>query len=259
MQNVPLAASRTQVVESTGAPFSNHETGKTIRWKPFPDRDLFCQVSSPDANLLKGAATLLAPWLCDVQEVSTPSSLFRWCVAPAEPIENLSSSGESSGRWRVRGRVNGIDQELVVADWKSALTVVEYSAAQVLVDYVASDEGSARTGLFAMHSALLCRDGFGVLVVGPSEAGKSTLSCALWQSGWSLRSDDFVFIDSDGVARPVPRRVSLRSGSRALLGEALWQRIGNTPSCAPHSGAQLFHPHEMETDSARRRMSAAAP
>jgi hypothetical protein len=142
--------------------------------------------------------------------------------------------------------VNGTHQEILVADLNSALTTIEYSAALVLVDYVASEAGSAHTGLFAMHSALLCRDEFGILIVGPSQAGKSTLSCALWQNGWALRSDDFVFIDNDGVARPIPRRVSLRRSSRELLGEALWERVCASPSSWLHNEARLFHPHEVE-------------
>ena len=245
MQNVLFATPQAQAADSTKVSLAQQSirvpkvADETIRWQPFPDCGLFCEVSSPDATLMNGAATLFAPWLCQTPELPPQSAVFGWCVTPVE-------SHGLSQPWRVRGRVNGTYQELVVTDLQSALTAIEYSAAQVLVDYVASEHGCAHTGLFAVHSALLCRDNFGILVVGPSEAGKSTLSCALWQSGWSLCSDDFVFIDCAGLARPIPRRVSLRRTSRALLGESLWTRICNSPSSSPYGEAQLFHPHEVE-------------
>jgi hypothetical protein len=259
MQNGPLTAPQTHAVESTGILFSARNADKTILWKPFSDRELFCEMSAPDTALLNSAATVFAPWLHAPTELPVQSPVFRWCVAPVESFARSSSASHPCQSWCVRGRVNGIDQELVVPDRKSALMVVEYSAAQVLADYVAGEEGSAQTGLFAIHSALLCRDGFGVLVVGPSEAGKSTLSCALWQSDWSLRSDDFVFIDSDGVARPIPRRVSLRRSSRALLDESLWERICNSPSSWSHSEGQLFHPHEVEENGSAHAQERCEP
>ena len=42
-----------------------------------------------------------------------------------------------------------------------------------------------------------------------------------------------------------PRRVSLRHGSRALLGEALWHRLAATASFMATAEGCLFHPHEL--------------
>jgi len=122
-----------------------------------------------------------------------------------------------------------------------ALMAIEYQAIQTLIESVASPP--------ALHSALVAKDGAGVLIIGRGEAGKSTLSCALWQRGWTLLSDDCCLIESDSgmcTARPAPRRVSLRVPSRALLGDALWERIAATPSCDPTNEGLLFHPDEID-------------
>jgi hypothetical protein len=104
-----------------------------------------------------------------------------------------------------------------------------------------------------VHSALLSKNGKGIVIVGPSLAGKSTLATGLWRNGWSLMSDDLVFIDS--VARsaaPAPRRVSLRHESRELVGDSLWKEIGSTPSCLETQKGLFFHPHELSgTDKQR--------
>jgi hypothetical protein len=86
-----------------------------------------------------------------------------------------------------------------------------------------------------------------VVILGHGGAGKSTFSCALWQEGWTLLCDDATLVEIDqGLARPTPRRVSLRTPSRELLGEALWASILATPSCEPTSEGWLFHPGEVD-------------
>jgi hypothetical protein len=98
----------------------------------------------------------------------------------------------------------------------------------------------------AVHAALLSKDGKGVVIAGPSLAGKSTLATALWQTGWSLMADDLVFIDArTRTAIAAPRRVSLRSESMTLVGETLWNEIQHTPSCIRTAKGLFFHPHEV--------------
>lgn len=97
-----------------------------------------------------------------------------------------------------------------------------------------------------VHAALLAKNGNGIVVVGPSFSGKSTLATALWREGWSLMSDDLVFIDTLArTASPAPRRVSLRFESRELVGEPAWGEISNTPSCIETGKGLFFHPHEV--------------
>ncbi len=62
--------------------------------------------------------------------------------------------------------------------------------------------GLRRYGLFDMHSAGVVEpeSGNGVLIVGPSSSGKSTLTMQLVSSGWSYLSDDELLLSlEDGV------------------------------------------------------------
>jgi hypothetical protein len=92
-----------------------------------------------------------------------------------------------------------------------------------------------------------------VLIVGPSESGKSTTSCALWAMGWQLLADDVSILYPDKVsAAPLLRRVSLRHPSRTLLGEEFWERMTAAVSCDPTSEGYVFHPDEIEGRSRAR-------
>jgi hypothetical protein len=62
-----------------------------------------------------------------------------------------------------------------------------------------------------------------------------------------LLGDDVAILDlATAAARPAPRRVSLRSASRELLGEALFARIQTGPSSVARPDSWLFHPDEVE-------------
>jgi hypothetical protein len=62
-------------------------------------------------------------------------------------------------------------------------------------------------GVFSMHAAALSRGGEGVLVVAPSDSGKSTLSYSLVRHGWDYLSDDFVVLhERDGAIEAAPFR-----------------------------------------------------
>jgi hypothetical protein len=127
----------------------------------------------------------------------------------------------------------------VTATREIALRLVEYLAVQALCE--------APEGPPILHGALVAKGGKGVVILGHGGAGKSTLACALWQEGWELLCDDTTMVEIDcGMARPTPRRVSLRTSSRDLLGEALWASIPATPSYEPTGEGWLFHPTEVD-------------
>jgi hypothetical protein len=126
----------------------------------------------------------------------------------------------------------------VTGDATRAITVLETLAIQRIL------QGPPDT--LTLHAALVARGHRGILVLGPSQAGKSTLSCGLWRRGWSLIGDDVTLIDpATATARSAPRRVSLRHGSRQLLDPLLWDRMLAAPSTEPTSEGYLFHPSEV--------------
>ena len=114
-----------------------------------------------------------------------------------------------------------------------AVTVVEYSAIWRIIEHC--------TDILAFHSALLSRDGKAVAIVGPSEAGKSTLSTALWKNGWNFLCDDTTMV-AGITAYPAPRRVALREGCRPFVGDALWEEIKSTSAYQKTQVGCLFHP-----------------
>jgi hypothetical protein len=110
----------------------------------------------------------------------------------------------------------------------------------------------------AFHAALLTRERRGVVIIGPSFAGKSTLATGLWMHGWTLLSDDVAFVDSSGIAHPLERRVSLRHGSRELVGESAWNSVKSAPSTTETFEGLLFHPHEVREPHHERSTPVAA-
>jgi hypothetical protein len=69
------------------------------------------------------------------------------------------------------------------------------------------------------HGGSLSRNGEGILLVGDSEAGKTTLTLALVGRGCRFLSDEVVCMHAeDARLEPFPRRLNLRRESRRLLG-----------------------------------------
>lgn len=65
-----------------------------------------------------------------------------------------------------------------------------------------------------LHSAVLEREGHGLIILGDSGDGKSTLCSGLALSGWRLLSDELGLVDlSDGQLSPLARPISLKNES----------------------------------------------
>lgn len=197
-----------------------------LQWQ---QESLVFEFATRDAGLLSKAQLVFAPWRV---RLSRPAH-FRW---HADRCPN-------SARWEVR-----MDSDVLVQDTPGqVLRTAEYGAVLKTI------ECSQRLSL---HAALLTKNQRGVIIVGPCEAGKSTLACGLWQAGWSFLCDDVVLVDTGEMrAYPTARRVSLRNASRSLIGDSCWARMLRTPSCDQTAKGIVFHPHEVDgrerTDSTR--------
>lgn len=159
---------------------------------------------------------------------------------------------DNSGSWIVSGASKTSSMiPLRAGSREMALLYIEQDALEWLIHN--SDDA------ITVHAALLSKNQKGIVIAGPSFAGKSTLATALWRNGWSLMSDDLVFIDTlAGTAAPAPRRVSLRFESKELLGEAAWNDISKTPSCIETGKGLFFHPHEVTGDEKKRSTELSA-
>lgn len=212
------------------APSPKPTTTDVVRWQPLATFPVFCEIRSSSPEVLERAQRLFAASLSQTfsPTVECSDAVWRW---------EIEANGDS---WRACN-----EEDLVFkGELARVLTDIEYSIVQRLVDIVKNEP----TPFFAMHAALLHHNGFGLIVVGPSESGKSTMSCGLWRSGWQLLSDDFCFFKSDITGHrvfPARRRASLRDGSRAIVGEELWRAIENAPSSFRTPEGWIFHPHEI--------------
>jgi hypothetical protein len=73
-----------------------------------------------------------------------------------------------------------------------------------------------------VHSALVARDGCGVMLCGPSTAGKSTLAYACARAGWTFLSDDCAALLPDSAQRMAlgrPRQARFRPDAAQLFPE----------------------------------------
>ncbi len=69
-----------------------------------------------------------------------------------------------------------------------------------------------------IHSAVVEKDGLGLMLPGSPGSGKSTLCAALTHSGWRLLSDEMALLSvTDGMIYPVPRPVSLKNQSIQII------------------------------------------
>ena len=221
---------------------SRRLSGGRLVWRAGP---LTFELRSPHPAAHARARAILGPWLAD------PDALAVERDRASVEFTIRAEGAEGDRRWCVcDGEGSEVASEGTL---DAALTAVEYRA---IAELLLPDSGAA-----VVHAALLSRDGHGLLIVGPKEAGKSTLACALWARGWSLHSDDGALVDGDAraggagaVVRGVPRRASLRAASRRLVGEKLWERVARLPGSTPTPAALLFHPREagpVEAETAR--------
>ena len=121
-------------------------------------------------------------------------------------------------------------------------TAVEWAAAGAPVDDFVTTillettliHALAMGGYVVSHAAALEVDGRALLVVGPSRAGKSTLSAAVLAAGGAVVSDDSVILGLDDKGAPsagaLRRDLWLRDGSVELLPEALRAQLWKTSS-----------------------------
>ena len=229
------------------APVSAPEA-RTLRWN---EQGFIFELSSPDDVVLDMAARVFP----GTRERSNNSPDRRWHVKPhVQPQVSVAEAGAVAGhKWIISDNASDADRmEPSVRDSReSALLQIEWDVLEFLL--------RQSMDAVSVHAALLSRGGRGVVIVGPSFAGKSTLATAMWRAAWTLMSDDLVFLDAaDHSAAPAPRRVSLRSESRGLVGDALWSEIGGTPSCVQTLKGLFFHPHEVTGEERISRTKLAA-
>jgi hypothetical protein len=213
-----------------------------VRWGHGP---LCFELRSHDEEVLSRVKAVVGSWPAP----AGGTLARRWRVERIAPHTD-------EVRWE--GWVSGPDERAATRVGPAApaalLQAVEFDGVKELLD--------CREDVFALHAALVSRQTAagerGVALIGPCFSGKSTFSCALWNSGWSFLGDDVAFVDPEGHASAAPRRAWMRETSRDLVGEALWTRAEMTPAADRTPDSLLFHPHEVDGRARPERTRLAA-
>lgn len=90
----------------------------------------------------------------------------------------------------------------------------------------------------AAHSAVLAKNTHCFMFPAVSYSGKSTLSAALFSSGYRYLSDEMAVLDKDFKARPVPLGLGLKKGSWSVLHKDLPQ-LADTPELERWDGVAI--------------------
>jgi hypothetical protein len=100
-----------------------------------------------------------------------------------------------------------------------------------LVGEVNRQAVTTRREKLGLHAAAVSWRGQGILLAGPSTAGKSTLAAALVRDGCGYLTDEAAFVDLNTLSiEPYPKPLSLRTGSLALLGLRVPEEVEGTTS-----------------------------
>lgn len=92
-----------------------------------------------------------------------------------------------------------------------------------------------------IHSAVVERDGFALVLPGSPGSGKSTLCAALALTDWRLLSDELTIISQvDGRVQPVPRPISLKNQSIDIIKAFVPSAELTPPVVATHKGAIAY-------------------
>jgi HprK-related kinase A len=109
-----------------------------------------------------------------------------------------------------------------------------------------------------IHAAVVERGGCAALLPAPPGSGKSTLCTALVHRGWRLLSDELALIRlTDGAVAPMPRPISLKNASIALMRDYLDAPVFS-PSVHDTIKGTVAH-LKAPADSVRRALETARP
>ncbi len=184
------------------------------------------ELRSTDPTVIERAAAVFRPWtLAD----AAPGGATSWTVTPV-PEGWQVSRDEAPARQ---------PSDIARKTAGRAVSIVEFRAVAALAEEPPE--------VLTFHAALVAVGDRGIMILGPNEAGKSTLSVALWRHGFGLLGDDVTVVEpGTAAACSAPRRVSLRTTSRELVGEDLWRRLHTSPAAEATADGYLFHPDEVD-------------
>lgn len=129
----------------------------------------------------------------------------------------IESSGPGDG-WRALVHTNAPDRLLITSNGRTAFVNCEGAPSEFVLDCIVGVAQSAQSGVMFLHGASVGIDGAGALLLGASQAGKSTNALVLAMRGHAFLGDDVAAIRlASGSLLPFRKSAGLRSGPLADL------------------------------------------
>ena len=138
----------------------------------------------------------------------------------------IEVAGPAKG-WRVLVHAAAPNQLLIASDGRHALINRDGAPPEFVLDCIVGVAQSAQSGVMFLHAASVGIDGCGALILGASQAGKSTNALALALRGHAFLGDDVAAVrQASRTLLPFPKSAGLRAGP---LADLLAERIQACP------------------------------
>lgn len=143
---------------------------------------------------------------------------------PFRMLRHLSRYVEVDGPlpgWRQLVNLDAGNRKLACGDSRTLVIDLDEAPAEFLTDCVVSLIQSVQLGVLFLHAASVGMAGSGALLIGHSQAGKSTTALALASRGHRFLGDDVAAVRlASREVLPFPKSASLRDGplARSLAG-----------------------------------------
>lgn len=120
--------------------------------------------------------------------------------------------------WRVLMDAGSRQRMLIASNGRTAVINLPEAPPEFVLDCIVGLVQSVPSGVMFLHAASVGVEGSGALVLGPSEAGKSTNALALAMRGHAFLGDDIAAIRvANRELLPMPKSASLREGPLARM------------------------------------------
>jgi hypothetical protein len=228
-----------------------HVLGARVRFESNSE-DLLRLVDSAYAGLPRHRLSRDEPRL-RVRLVLTSSKRKRTNVEPA-PLQMMSGAGLLAGAAESSSFVVVSPHEggALVAITPEMLRF-PYHTRYELIEFAVFTLAARAQGLVALHGACVGHDGRGVLLLGSSGAGKSTVTLQCLIEGLGILSEDSVFVTPDTLlATGVSNFLHVRTDSLRWLAQRHVAKIRRSPVIVRRTGV-----HKYEIDLRRGQYALA--
>src|SRR3984957_9420318 len=200
---------------------------------------------------------------------TAPRFLVRLALAAAQRARSVMPTAGEPPRMRsfaaggiLSGAMETANFVALAPQQRSALVVVSremlgfpYHVRYEMLEFAVYVLASRAQGLVPLHAACVGRGGRGILLLGSSGSGKSTVSLHCLLEGLDFLAEDSVLVDPNGLATGVANFLHVRPDSLRFLADAGREAlIGGSPVIRRRSGVEKL---EIDLRRPQYRLAAA--